>query len=533
MTSFSSTTPRASSQQPRRDENYYNGLDDGFPEDYHHNNHHQQPHLAPHDISSSSLASHNEIYAGLESFSFGAPSGSSSSSLASGAAYLDTEDISPLTQRTPRPSVVVEPQQHYTSRPPPRGHLSAVTSDDDIYIVVPQPREEGRRRRERVLPDTASHHTFGPRTASGDSSCASSVHFSSEDEFNIPSADDQDHDDNHHSEGPSMADKGKRKASLPMDIPLPNSVLAGGSSAAAREREDSLTTLRRPSRSLGDELTQFAASRANKTAAAFASLAEPVPQSQPVSKADWTKLVDQQSAAIVVATTAAASSGSGHSSTMTATHSPAAASSSIPASQSTLPEADLGFDMTYILGGISTNGEEQSSSRRPSLTPSFAQPAPRRRSSATANPSASASGGGFNMRQWWSGGARRMSTATTTTIDDSFMGFVRKFDHSYDQRHAIWTFRRERADSRVPRADSGSIHSHHHHAGDYRSDASAPGSVGLPPNVQELWWCENVSRYKVDSSLTHGTFFSSTLMPPSALITPPLFLSPLSITYDS
>ncbi|KZT21410.1 hypothetical protein NEOLEDRAFT_758130 [Neolentinus lepideus HHB14362 ss-1] len=74
-----------------------------------------------------------------------------------------------------------------------------------------------------------------------------------------------------------------RRGSLPMDIPMSNLHISGGN--PSRDREGSVATMRRPSRSLGDSLI-LSSVAASTSAAATAS-------SQPQTKGDWVNLASQ------------------------------------------------------------------------------------------------------------------------------------------------------------------------------------------------------------------------------------------------
>jgi len=174
-----------------------------------------------------------------------------------------------------------------------------------------------RPRRGRIMSDAVSRHTFGGRDAhrragspsasvsssrSGSrSSVRSGLEFSSEDEVEL------DYDSAHgtYTQGGLDADEELgvcpqfmvpglegRRGSLPMAIPGAGAggdhhLFAGGDDDSSRNREDSLVTLRRPSRSLDDDLMMLNIGGAGDRDAAA------VPKSEPLSRADWRSLEAQ------------------------------------------------------------------------------------------------------------------------------------------------------------------------------------------------------------------------------------------------
>jgi hypothetical protein len=189
-----------------------------------------------------------------------------------------------------------------------------------------------------------------------------------------------------------------RRGSLPMAIPgsSPN---AFDDEEVARNREDSLATLGRPSRSLNVDLTMM-----NPAASAGSANEGIVPKSEPVDQADWRSLEAQQS-----------------------TH-----------EQASQDDALDGYDQSYILGFGSPD------SRQGSLALSYLE-----NNISRGQPSRQSIG--FKVSGWgsglaWSGGGRRPSTATTGTNDDTFTANVRRFDPEYGGQSGDWFIKREQAD---------------------------------------------------------------------------------------
>lgn len=221
----------------------------------------------------------DDLYAGLNSYSFGVSSSSTATTTLSPTA---------LAHPTPQPSLY-DPALHHEDVP--RGRA-----------------------------DTASVHTFGGAAIASSSRGSSvsrtpSLHFTDEelddDEYVYNSQTEYNEGEGHREHNDAWL-QSERRDSLPMDIVPPAN--------RDREREGSLTTLRRPSRSLDDDLRQFHTSRA---------ATEVVPRSEPSIRGDW--IAREQPA-----------------------------------------QDDVDFDMDYILGDMN---------RRPSTAQSIAQAAPPRGSS--------------------------------------------------------------------------------------------------------------------------------------------------------
>jgi hypothetical protein len=237
---------------------------------------------------------------------------------------------------------------------------------------------------------------------------------------------------------------------------------AFGNDDGLRNREDSLATIRRPSRSLDDDLRMM-----NAAAGAGPSTIDGVvPKSEPVGRADWRSLEAQQQQQVQI--------------TQTQT----------PPDNNALD----GYDTSYIL---------QTSSRRGSLAPSYVD----RNVFAISRGQPSRQSTGFMKGGWgaglaWSGGGRRPSTATTGTMnDDSFTANVRRFDPEYGGQSGDWMFKREKADGLGPQRNSGgSIKSGRggEAAMISESERERRRRATMAPGMQELWRNGFVGRFKVD-----------------------------------
>ncbi|KDQ55827.1 hypothetical protein JAAARDRAFT_208596 [Jaapia argillacea MUCL 33604] len=391
-------------------------------------------HAIPDSISrsppatSSPFISSDDLYAGLTAFSFGA---SASSPLAE-----VNDSISPLTSgqrpsvdRTPRASVsgptrsrgMIQQQQPDTDSDRDeeeasrrrRSKMWAVddgtrrpslpTNDYSNRQVHGETLSEGEGehdfdtdgetdglgiRRDMLISDTASQHTFG-----GDGQGSG---FDSMIDLHHPAAGLGEGGGSHSSETPSpvtfyreygdtddevfvISDSGhKRRGSLPMAIP---GASAGGSGVGGRDREGSLATLRRPSRSLDDDLRMMNAG--------VAGMDINSPSSEPQTRADWRSFED-------------------------ADHEPL--------------NAYDGFDLKDF-GNYPSQEMQDGRDRQPSIEGfDFA-----------------------GWGQAMTGGsipARRPSTMTISTYaeDDTFARHIRKTDPRYASREIDWSFRKELAD---------------------------------------------------------------------------------------
>ncbi|KAG2135434.1 hypothetical protein DEU56DRAFT_391877 [Suillus clintonianus] len=375
------------------------------------------PRLSPRPSRMASISQDN-LYSNLATFTFGEPRTSDSDDESPDA-------ISPLTpitrtgaDRTPRPSVSVSTFSSHPSQGPGRPASTTFPSssrsirreytDGESSEDPSSPDLNPSRRfhRSRLIPDNVSQHTFGHpalrySTASIASSRSSSrasfrseLHFSSDEEVEIASYDgssspvtfarDLDNiDENENS--PVFHPRPlfePRRGSLPMAIPG-----ALSDAVSNRSREDSILTIRRPSRSLDDDLLS---SHSGEDAAAV------VPRSEPLTRADFRSLeahaVQQQSEPDTWAS---------------------------------------GWDLSYVL---SRKSEGSIRSFRSTAQLSFLAPA--RNSAGAAELS--------RLSNMWNGG-RRTSTGTLQTTnsgEDTFLKHVGMYDPQNQ-----WSFMKEKADA--------------------------------------------------------------------------------------
>jgi hypothetical protein len=360
------------------------------------------------------------------------------------------------------------------------GSTSSPTSDHERLPPVThrRPPED-----DDIMSETASLHTFGQAgnistKTSNPSSRASSrlgyadaedgeALFSSDAESEIFFDDDI---------SPVFGDDGDeddiilttRRGSLPLDIPMSSTspkhriFVEDVSDMDARDREPSLATLRRPSRSLDDDL------RLLNTGAAAAAAQGTEPKSEPLSKGDWRSL-DAQMQVRQAEETAAS------------------------------PELDLNyiFNLPPGLGMVRPGGalDPISASRRSSDAQSYIQ---RRQSKGNK------AGFGFF-------GARRPSTATVNTYgsgEDAFDRQLRKQDSGFAERKELWSFRKERADGGLDVTGPARRGSHVSTLVAGPSTLSQVPEKGkekeksssriMTPGSQEIWRCMFVGRFKVD-----------------------------------
>jgi hypothetical protein len=468
--------------------------------------------IPPTNNTNPAYLTNGDLYSNLATFSFGSHHSPSALNDPAPSPYdadaeASTEFVSPLTpmnrrpsaDRTPRPSVSGHsPGKPTGSHPAQRQHHQSAASPSTStsrarapaaavaygnYYNDDDENEEPvdfdyRPRRGRKMSDTASEHTFGGGRRSGIRSSSSSrsgsrssvrsagLEFSSEDEVELDY--DAAHGTYTHSQGGIDADEefgvpGRyvdpashgRRGSLPMAIPgAPADTFIDDGS---RNREDSLATLRRPSRSLDDDLRMMNAASGTGPSANEGV----VPKSEPVGKADWRSLEAQQQ----------------QQNTQT------------PSDNDALD----GYDTTYIL--------EVHNSRRGSFAPSYVD----RNAYAAARGQPTRQSMGFIKGGWgaglaWSGGGRRPSTATTGTMnDDSFTANVRRFDPDYGGLSGDWLFKREQADGFGPKGSSASIRSGRvAEANISEAERERRRRATMVPGMQELWRNGYVGRFKVD-----------------------------------
>ncbi|KAG2055317.1 hypothetical protein BDR06DRAFT_1006901 [Suillus hirtellus] len=414
-----------------------------------------------------SSISQDNLYSNLATFTFGEARSTSSGDESSDA-------ISPLTpitrlgaDRTPRPSVSTFsshpsqglgrtvsstfPSSLRSSRSYRTEHTDEESSEDpsspDLY-----PRRGFQRG--RLISDNVSQHTFGHpavrgSTASITSSRSSSrlslrsdLQFSSDEEVEIASydggsspvtfardLDNIDENDNSPVFHPRPLFAERRRGSLPMAIPG-----AISDAVSNRSREDSILTIRRPSRSLDDDLMPF---HSEEDPAAVA------PRSEPLTRADFRSLEAQAQ------------------------------------QQQSEPDTwESGWDLSYVL---SRKSEGSIHSVRSTAQLSFLAPA--RNSTSIGEPSS-------RLSNMWGNSGRRTSTGTLQTTNSGEDTFAKHIG-MYDTQNQ-WAFCKEKADAqtvptiRRPNAQAGALvimdkvkHTMH-------------------PGTQEIWRSGNVGRFRVD-----------------------------------
>lgn len=413
----------------------------------------------------------------------------------------------PSADRTPRPSVVPghspgnkqltqkntgkqAPNPSSSTSRPRISTESCKANDDEGEAEDSVDFDYHPRARGRAMSDAVSRHTFGRRDVRGRagspsasvsssrsgsrSSVRSGLEFSSEDEVEL------DYDAAHGTYTQAGLDIGDgsgvcdeyiaegRRGSLPMPIPgAPVDSDTFADDDGSRMREDSLATLRRPSRSLDDDLMM-----SSMGGVGGCGLEDTVtPKSEPLSRGDWKSLEAQHQQQQLE-------------------------------QEQAQPGGDVydGLNLAYILD----RPDGTTGSRRASLAPSYVQTVPR------GLPSRQSTGfkaGGWGAGLAWSGGARRRSSATTTgtAMDDAFASHVKRFDGDYDQMASEWSFKKEKADG--PGLHSGHVAVWSKRSKDY-SAAAAAISVEererarkkrtMIPGMQELWQNDLVGRFKVD-----------------------------------
>ncbi|KAG1890093.1 hypothetical protein F4604DRAFT_646380 [Suillus subluteus] len=363
--------------------------------------------------------SQDNLYSNLATFTFGEARTTSPDDESPDA-------ISPLTpitrtgaDRTPRPSVSTfssHPSQGL-GRPASTSFPSSSRSqrsyrtehtDEESSEDPSSPDLHPRRgfQRGRFITDNVSQHTFGhpavscsaasitSSRSSSRASLRSDLQFSSDEEVEIASYDggsspvtfarDLDNiDENENSPifhpRPLFAEP--RRGSLPMAIP--GAISDAGSN---RSREDSILTIRRPSRSLDDD---FMSSHSGEDPAAV------IPRSEPLTRADFRSLEAQ--------------------------------------AQQQQSEPDTwasGWDLTYVL---SRKSEGSIRSVRSTAQLSFLAPGPARNSGEASS---------SRLSNMWGGSGRRTSTGTLHSGEDTFGRHIGMYDTQNP-----WGFFREKADA--------------------------------------------------------------------------------------
>lgn len=330
------------------------------------------------------------------------------------------------------PNSYTEPKDN---PPPPDDYY---TSERHVFVAS---------KRHRRHSDAESVHTFGPggnsefdQSSRSESRASSSndPEFSSEDEVEVES------DMHHEYSQPTTTSQPseERRGSLPMNVPN------FGVGSVERDRTGSILTLRRPSRSLDDDLCIMKISETSTSA--------PSMKTDPLFRTNW-RMVES--------------------------------------STSNEPDIYAGLDLKYILNESPNGGP-----RRQSLAPSF-----QHSESTSIHPRNSST---FKFSSWapnaWSVGGRRPSTATIGTMnDDTFARYVKRYDDVYEERRLQWSFKKEMADA-GPSA-SGLLHNRQGGTPSLappeqinRKESQRSKIQGMQPGQQQIWRNTMVGRYKVD-----------------------------------
>ncbi|OJA20072.1 hypothetical protein AZE42_02489 [Rhizopogon vesiculosus] len=436
--------------------------------------------------SSSSSLSQDNLYSNLATFTFGETLTSDSTYSSSYDSDDEAPDaISPLTplirtgaDRTPRPSVSnsttisskltsSHPTQggaRSASNPFPSSSRSAdATSsstaehtDEESSEVPSSPDLISRSghhfpRRGHFIPDNSSQHTFGhlpvrssiafsshSRSSSRESS-RDGLEFSSDEEVEIfydggssPVTFARDLDDIDE-DAPAFHRPllEHRRGSLPMAIPGSSSDVLSN-----RSRESSILTLRRPSRSLDDDLASHLSSHSGEDPTTV------VPRSEPLTRVDFR---------------------------------------SVLATQQQQQQSWDGYDLAYVL---SRKSEGSIRSIHSTAQLSFIG------RSSTGEPSSS------RISSTWLGGGRRTSTVTLQTTgsnEDTFLKHV----GIYGRRSEQWSFLKEKADG--PAASSVASARHGRSSSLVPSSIAVDtAKQTMFPGTQEIWRSGHVGRYRVD-----------------------------------
>ncbi|OAX39783.1 hypothetical protein K503DRAFT_769194 [Rhizopogon vinicolor AM-OR11-026] len=443
--------------------------------------------------SSSSSLSRDNLYSNLATFTFGeAPTSDSTYSSSYDSDDEAPDAISPLTpltrtgaDRTPRPSVSnstttsskltsSHPTQdgaRLASNPFPSSSRSAKAissstaehTDEESSEVPSSPDLISRSgyhfpRRGHFIPDNSSQHTFGHLPVRSSIACSSHSRSSSRASSRDLEFSDEEVEIDYYDGGSSPVTFARdlddidedaptfhrpvlehRRGSLPMTIPGSSSDVLSN-----RSRESSILTLRRPSRSLDDDLASHLSSHSGEDPTTV------VPRSEPLTRADFRSLE-------VLAT------------------------QQQQQQQQQLDRPWDGFDLTYIL---SRKSEGSIRSLQSAAKLSFIG------RSSIGEPSSS------RISNTWLGGGRRTSTVTLQTTgsnEDTFLKHVGVNGNRSDQ----WSFLKEKADGPAASSVSSTRHG--------RSSSLVPSSIAVEkakqtmfPGTQEIWRSGHVGRYRVD-----------------------------------
>ncbi|KAG1751388.1 uncharacterized protein EDB91DRAFT_1105212 [Suillus paluster] len=223
-----------------------------------------------------------------------------------------------------------------------------------------------------------------------------------------------------------------RRGSLPMAIPG-----ATSDAVSNRSREDSIHTIRRPSRSLDDDLN-FSHSEDDPAAV--------VPRSDPLTRADFRSLVEAQT---------------------------------VQPQQE--PDTFAGIDLSYVFSGKS---EGSIRSFRSSAQLSFLAA----RTSSTGEPSS------FRPPSSWLSGPRRPSAGTlpSNSGEDTFLNLIVQYETT---NH--WIFSKEKADAQ-PVSTTSSVRYSRPSINTAIPINMEKAKRTMFPGAQEIWRSDHVGRYRVD-----------------------------------
>ncbi|KAG6831749.1 hypothetical protein H0H92_007901 [Tricholoma furcatifolium] len=273
-----------------------------------------------------------------------------------------------------------------------------------------------------------------------------------------------------------------RRGSIPIAIPGTPSV-DDPIFAPGRNREDSLATLRRPSRSLNDDFVKLGLTPRSAGVGHTSGL--PLPVSVPGSESDWRVLEERSK-----------TRESTHDTMKDSEHStPLEPDPIITAPPAAMEEFDLDWDqMRRGITGMDASALADIVDN----------------SSADTLPSAT----GANSRWFlsWTKEARRPSAATVSSYGgDTFGRAIRDWDGpSYQAQRKDWSFKKEKIDLPQPaarKASSGAILSPRGSMAGERVSLSLPMEhvadkdaiwKGMRPNTYEIWNNDRVGRFRVD-----------------------------------
>lgn len=471
-----------------------------------------------------------DLYKDLSTFTFGAttPPTPSSSHFPSTSSEND-DPLYPTTDATPRPSVsaVYDPNNEFIyARPQDNSdaasfrtfgvdgdHFSASSASVSVASFVSDA---------RVV--DGFYSTTSTTSAGGLTTQFSSDEYEEEDVddvsvhqptfANVGPGDDWDRlSELSQSSASGTSDLyGQRRGSLPMAIPGATPPAPNGFGedfyGSGRNRENSAATIRRPSRSLDDDLQKF---HAGPLRAGASILSTPGSgSSQPQSKGDWEMLESKgksrehpQTIGSVVGVTPEP---------LSATH---------------------GFDadwMKDIQGGI------QDMSDVAGFDSSASQP----------NPASARRPSTQSWLEWLS--KRRPSAATIGTVEDTFFRQIYRWDDVYAQRRGEWSFKREKAEdgtaTHIGRSSLSTINTIASPRGSFSTDSQTtapkeferphrpkPSFTGMTRGAEEIWRCAFVGRYKVHRREVRPKTPSNSTKPPQQRLDIQPFADPFAKVY--